>query len=144
MYNDKDLLIAAAPAMTDALGRGQSARGILIVSQQGTDVTAEHAFLQKVLGAAQIDLERDTFLVSLDGAKSPPALYPLIRSRQPQVVLVFGWQPKELGIHIQAPKYQPFQFNDTTFLWADALALLEPDRILKGQLWTALKVLFVV
>ncbi|MBL7774554.1 MAG: hypothetical protein JNK89_01040 [Saprospiraceae bacterium] len=57
--------------------------------------------------------------------------------------MVFGLQPFEIGINIQCPLYQPVEFYGATFLFADTLAALEPDKTLKTRLWQALQQLFL-
>jgi hypothetical protein len=143
MYSEKDELIALPDSDWSAALSGQFGRSILVVHQQHKQDGSELAFLQKVIGAAQLDIERDTLLAQWQAGQLPPSLFPLIRLKQPSVVLVFGWSPKDLGIQADFTRYQPVEFAGTTFLWADALHQLEPDRNLKGQLWTALKTLFL-
>ncbi len=63
-------------------------------------------------------------------------------------VLIFGVQTHQLGLGFQLPAYQPIVFQGKTYLWSDALAAIAEERRqggkkMSGQLWQALKTLFI-
>ena len=56
---------------------------------------------------------------------------------------IFRLPPAQLGLRIDAPLYKPVAFYGVTWLFADAVSVLEPDKNKKGLLWAALKQIFL-
>lgn len=139
MFSEKDLLFLVPEPLPGATAEGGFARRVLIISSLGD--AGARAFLEKVLGAVQLNLAQDTLFVALQSG-GQVALTPLLREKQPTQVLVFGLKPDDLGLHVQPVLYQPVNFLQTNLLFADDLATLEPDRDRKTRLWAALKTLF--
>ena len=122
--------------------RGQFAKKIFILARREPNAPGNHAFLAKVLSATEVQLDRDAALVLAD-AGTLLSLLPVMHQKHPEKILVFGFVPEEIGLRVNAPLYKPFLFYQSTWLFADALSELEPDRTLKGHLWTALKQIFL-
>ncbi|MBK8556653.1 MAG: hypothetical protein IPL65_13180 [Lewinellaceae bacterium] len=99
-------------------------------------------FLTKVLAAVQINLEQDTLFVPLKQGETH-GIAAALKAKQPERVLVFGLPPLALQLNLQVPKYQPFDFYNCSWLWADTLAQIEQDKALKTRLWQALQQLFL-
>ena len=81
---------------------------------------------------------------SVDEAVSAAAI---IQKYNPRQVLIFGCDPKNLGIRIQLTDYQPIKFQGIEFLKADSLNRIRTDRENNdkrraGALWVALKEIF--
>jgi hypothetical protein len=121
---------------------GQFAKKIFVLVLKETNIPGNRAFLAKVLSAAGIELAQDTALVLADAGEIL-SLLPILHQKQAEKVLVFGFTPESIGLRLNATFYKPFIFYQATWLFADALSVLEPDRTLKGQLWTALKQIFL-
>lgn len=122
-----------------SLVRGQFAKRILILCTAEAERPDMQAFLTKVMGAAQVDLAQDTLWAALPATNTSWALTPLLKAKQPATVLVFGLTPAQLGWTMDVDHYQPTEVRGVSFLWAEALSTLEPDRNRKLQLWQVLK-----
>lgn len=131
-YPDQSLLSGA---------KGDFAKRVLVLTTAEGNNPLLHAFLEKVLGAVGLDLQKDTLRVDIDPTQIPASAIGLLKAKRPEHVIVFGLTPKQLGFNIQVPFYQPFEWQQSVFLWAEALDVLEPDRTKKTQLWQALKLL---
>ena len=143
MYSPNDLLFLAPSRSVFETVTGEFARQILIISLVDPPAAANNRiFLTKVLSAAQLNLEQDTLFVELP-AGQPVGLLMDLRQRKPEFVLVFGVPAAQLGLNMTIVPYQPFVFQQMTFLFADALPTLALDKEKKGQLWTALKTVFL-
>lgn len=121
---------------------GGFARRVLVVAAQEVREPVYREFLLKILAAAQLHLEKDLLLAVLPDAE-PVALLPALREKHPEHVLVFGFAPAQLGLHLETVLYRPFAFYGTSLLFSESLAVLEPDKIKKSQLWRALQTMFL-
>jgi hypothetical protein len=142
MFSPKELIFATPAQLPNEIAKGGFAKGIWVLALAEAQQTGNTDFLKKVLGAAQLDLERDTLFAEIP-ENEPIDMAACLRIKPAAQVLVFGIPPKQLGLHLQAPAFQPFAFYGTTWLFADALSVLEPDKTKKGMLWTALKTMFI-
>jgi hypothetical protein len=142
MFSDDDLLFVAPEQALSELVKGNFARRVLVLQLEGARPLEERDFLLKILAAAQVNLDHDTHLAMIPAGKAL-AVTPYLKEKEPAIVLVFGLPPAQIGLQIPAPSYEPFTFYGCTWLFADSLATLEPDKQRKGQLWKALQVLFL-
>lgn len=142
MFSTNDLLFPVPEPGAQPAGAGGFARRVLVVRSSDAGSVAAEPFLSKILAAANLNLAQDTLLIDCP-EPGGLRLLPVLKSRQPTHVLVFGATPELLGLRLQAPLYQAFYFYNTTFLFADKLSLLEPDKNRKGQLWRALQGIFL-
>ena len=138
---DELLFLVPERSFTD-IGEGGFARRIAVVILEESPVRDDRDFLTKILAAAQIDLTKDTLLASIP-AGEPIGLNSILKERQAEQILVFGISPAQLGLTIAVRPYQPVYFYGATWLFGDALSVLEPDKTKKGLLWTALKGMFL-
>ncbi len=140
VFSEKDLIFAMPDEARPEEGDGSFAKRILVIHAIGSQ--HELDFLSKVLAAAQLDMSRDTLRFAL-----PPGqifdLRGIANAKSPTHVLVFGVSPDQLGLTLNAPLYEPFEFYGAAYLFAEDLAILEPDRAKKGSLWQALRQLFL-
>ena len=98
-------------------------------------------FLSKILAAVKLDLTED--LLVLEGDSSTNfSFFELQSEQQTDKVIIFGYAPKTLGIHLLMNKYEVSTINDCQFLFADDLEQISNDKQLKGKLWGALKKMF--
>ena len=143
MFSSKELIFATPARLPNEIAQGRFAKGvwILFAAEEGSLDNID--FLKKVLAAAQLDLDGDTFFAEVPEAE-PLDMAAALRIKPATQVLVFGIPPRQLGLHVEAPLFQPFSFYNTTWLFADALSILAPDKTKKGLLWTALKTMFLV
>ncbi len=106
------------------------------------------AFLARILGAAgykdpgtQLHLLEWPVAEDLD-------LTGLVRRLGARKVLLFGYDPARLGLHVQVANYFPLTLGGLTFLLADSLEFIEQtkeggDNRAAGALWTAVKADFM-
>ncbi len=142
MYSPDDLLLLVPDQSVFESAAGGFARQVLLISlEEPAAATNNRIFLTKVLSAVQLNLDQDTLFVELP-AGQPVGLLMDTRRKKPEYVLVFGVPAPQLGLNMAITPYQPFVFQQMTFLFADALPALEMSKEKKGQLWTALKTMF--
>ena len=142
MFSPKELIFVAPSRLPNEIAKGGFAKGIWVLATAESGQPGHTDFLKKVLAAAQLDLERDTLFAEIP-PEEPIDMAACLRIKPAEKVLVFGIPPAQLGLHIDAPAFQPFAFYGVTWLFADALSVLEPDKTKKGLLWTALKSMFL-
>ena len=124
------------------MGSGGFARRIAVFASLEPTGTMHTAYLDKILQAAKVQLEQDTFFVGLPLEACVPVA-PFLKIKQPETVLVFGLRPNNLCLAFHPPLYQPLDFYGRTWLWSDALGAIENDKDKKMKLWTALQLLFL-
>lgn len=139
-----DELIFLAPERTasDFSEGGFARRTWVLILDEPFIAGANKAFLAKVLAAANLNLEKDTLFAQIP-ASEPVNFSTDLKRKQPEHVVIFGLPPSQLGLTIETSLYQPVIFYGVTWLFADALSVLEPDKNRKGQLWSALKQMFL-
>ncbi|MCC6410716.1 MAG: hypothetical protein IT270_03600 [Saprospiraceae bacterium] len=142
MYSPADLLFPMPEENVMAIARGGFARQVLALVCQEEHFAEGNMFLEKVLTAAGLNLEQDVALASVEPG-SAVSLFPFPQHKRPQVVLVFGIEPKDLGLRLESALYVPTDFYGTVFLFAHKLSELQPDTGKKGQLWRALQQIFL-
>lgn len=142
MFSPDELIFLVPDTALPTHTEGGFARRILVVIAAEPEAPDTRPFLTKILAAANLHLQQDALLAEIpEGA--PVALLSILKAKQPTHVLVFGLQPEALGLALQTSLYQPFHFYNTSFLFAEKLSLLEPDKTRKGQLWRALQAMFL-
>ena len=142
MFVTDELVFIAPERGVESFAEGQYTRQILVLVLHEPASAGNRDFLAKIFAAAQLDLTRDSLFAQVP-PHEPLSLPPFIREKRPAQVLVFGLPPTQLGLTLQVRPYQAVEFYGTTWLFADALSALEPDKTKKGLLWTALKALFL-
>ncbi len=104
------------------------------------------AFLGNILQAVNVDLENETTSIVI----TPGSLHSCTSTAKPfapQYILLFGQDPRQMGLYFALPPYQPVEHRGCTFLWADSLADIFEERRKGGKkkaglLWGALKEAF--
>jgi hypothetical protein len=122
---------------------GGNAKNILVVVAEEKESflpDSELTFLTSILTACKLNLA-DIALVNFEKVeqKDYKALVQYFNSR---VVLLFNVSPLQFGLPINFPHFQIQEFNKCTYLFAPELRLVESDKQLKKELWTALKNIF--
>lgn len=142
MLFNQELIYIAAEKTALSNAEGSFARKVAVLALQEPNSAANREFLTKVLSAANLNLAQDTLLAEIP-AQEPVSIAPDLQQRKPGQVLVFGISPAQLGLSIQISLYQPTAFYGATWLFADALSTLEPDKNRKSQLWNGIKTMFL-
>ena len=142
MYSEKDLLFSIPEQSILIKASGGFARRVFVATLSEDSEPGTIDFLEKILTAAGLKLEKDTLFVQLSETETSSIL-PVLKDKQAESVLVFGISPKQLGIQAQIPLYQNTPFYGANFLWADKLSALQSDKALKAKLWQALQLMFL-
>jgi hypothetical protein len=100
--------------------------------------------LTKMLAAVGLSLA-DAAIVNL--AHHPVRLDVLFEKLPAEVAIFFGTEPVELGLPMRFPQFQVQRWNHCTYLYVPPLQQLlgndEATRVLKTNLWVALKKIFI-
>lgn len=142
MYSPEDLLFIAPDRDPVEFSTGAYARKIWLVVLEEPLFPGNKDFLVKILAAAQVNPEKDTLWTSVP-VNISVGLTPTMKLKQPEHILVFGLTPQMLGLQVDIPLYKPTDFYGATWLFSEALSVLEPDKSRKGLLWKALQQLFL-
>jgi hypothetical protein len=98
------------------------------------------SFLTKLLAACNLNLA-DVAILNFHNYNSSE-FDKLINYFNPKVVLLFDIEPGEFGMPMIFPQFQVQGHKDSVFVSSPSLEVIEPDKILKGKLWTCLKKIF--
>ena len=132
-------------AQTGVKALGGNAKNILIVVKNDSkDILpgAEQAFLLSILTACKLGLE-DVALINWQtidelGYKD------LLHQFESRFVLLFDVTPVQFGLPMDFPHFQIQAFDSRQYLFAPALHAIQEHKGTKGELWTALKKLFLL
>jgi len=142
MLLNNELLFLAADKTALANAKGGFARQVAVLVLEEPNAALARDFLTKVLLAANLNMAQDTLMAEIP-LNTDVLIAPDLREKQPKHVLVFGISPAQLGLWFEAPLYQPMSFYGSTWLFADKISVLEPDKAKKTQLWSAIKQIFL-
>ena len=142
MFSERDLLFHVPQQSILDLARGGFARQVWVLAAESAGQAEALDFLTKILAAARLNLEKDTLFVRVPG-NTQVSILPAIKEKHGEFILVFGLSPSDIGLKADIPMYYPLHFYGSTFLFADALSSLEPDKTLKSKLWLALQQMFL-
>lgn len=143
MFTPNDTLYQAPDADLLPMLQGGFARRVLLLLVQEEESAPARAFLEKILGAVQLNLERDTLWAEIS-ENSPVDVPAVVRKKQPDAVLVFGLSPQVCGLQADFSAYHPTHFYQTVFLFADRLSFIEREKDAKAKLWLALRQIFSI
>ena len=142
MFFQNDQLFLAPEENILKRAKGNFAKQIFVFVLSEPEHPGNAGFLKKILAAAGLDLDTDALLVEVSSSDRVSFL-PAVKDKHAGHILVFGLSPKQLGLHAEIPAFLPYPFYGATFLFADKLSVLEPDKTLKAKLWQALRQLFL-
>lgn len=142
MFSERDLIFRVPQQSILDFARGGFARQVWVLSAATAGQAEALDFLTKILAAARLNLGQDTLFVQVpDHAQI--SILPALKEKHGEFILVFGLSPSDIGLTADIPMYSPLPFYGSTFLFADALSRLEPDKALKSRLWQALQQMFL-
>ena len=98
------------------------------------------SFLTKLLAACNLSVA-DVAILNFQ-QYGPADFDKVINHFTPKVVLLFDITPAGFGMPMNFPEFQVQAYKDTVFLSSPSLEIIEPDKNLKGKLWTCLKKIF--
>lgn len=126
---------------------GNNARHILAVIEHQENDEELTDFLGKILSAAKINLGQDALLLKVTKGENI-SFSNLSQSMPARHVLLFGAEPRQLGLHFALPLNQPVKVGGACFLLAHPLGALFEEREAESRpaaaaLWKNLKQLFL-
>jgi hypothetical protein len=122
--------------------KGNNHQKTLIVLGLNSQSPANEQFLAKIIAAVQYNLIEDTLIYTFH-PQSPIPFASICQNYAIKKVIFFDITLKDLGIHLQFPKYRVVNWNNLQILDIDSLSKIEQNKALKGELWNALKVMFL-
>lgn len=109
---------------------------VLVLSKPATD--EEQALLHKILQAIHLDIDQQGALLM----QPDPVAYKFLMQYCPscKILLLFGFQPADLGLHLRIPPYKLVTFQDTQLLFSGTLSKIATNaRGEKMALWQQLQ-----
>ena len=114
----------------------------LIVMYATENEESNLSFLSKILSAVKLDLSKDVSLIKAT-PKDRLSFISLKTNSTIEKVILFGIQPKHLGINIDLKAYTPTAFQDCVFLLTHDLGAIESDTNKKKALWSCLQEIYL-
>lgn len=123
------------------LGSNQKHITILVNADDATFLSDKSfIFLTGVLTACRLNVA-DVAIINIHQSNNIHYLS-LNAVTRPQIALLFGISPQEIGLPLHFPHFQVQPFNNTTYVCAPPLDNIEADKPLKAKLWASLKSVF--
>lgn len=122
--------------------KGKNEKGLLLVAKE-EDFSAENLqFLTKIIAAVKYELEIDTLRLNIPKDQNY-GINELLKQEQTKHIIVFGVNPKDLGLSIETIIYQPISINKKTILITHPLEKIKQSQELKKALWASLQQIFL-
>jgi len=120
---------------------GKNEKKLLIVCLSSDKKVEATTFLQKILGALHLDIQKDVLLLEIT-PREQFSFIELCRNADIETAIFFGVKPHRAGLNLNARPYHLLRFAGKTFLFADDLQKLQANLPLKKALWQGLQELF--
>ena len=98
------------------------------------------SFLAKLLAACNLSLSDVAILNFQDHQSSQ--FNEILNYFNPKSVLLFGIKSSDFGMPMNFPDFQVQAYKNVVYVSTPALESIEPDKDLKGKLWTSLKKIY--
>lgn len=141
-----DFDIIRQPATPELTASTKGSSDLLVVFVEGEE---RRTFLGSILKAAGFAaFEKEVSLLGVRDASTAMDLSTLLlRESKISRVMVFGIEPKQLGIHFQLAPYVPITVNGHAYLLCDDLATIMTEKAAgkpqkAAALWRAVKIAF--
>lgn len=121
---------------------GGNAKKLLVVVKRSDFSEENKAFLSKVLSAVKFDINSDCRVLILP-EKGDYGIGNLLNTEQCTSILLFGINPKHIGLSIETFLYAPFKIASFSFLLGQSLEKIKNSTENKKSLWSALQKLFL-
>lgn len=113
----------------------------LVLANSAT--TADLELLQKIMQAVGKDLKKEVLLLNIDTTEANPLFNQLMaKYENNRTLLIFGFLPPQLGLHLQVKPYQTINWQGWTILFAHSLTQITENTHYKKLLWVQLQQLF--
>ena len=98
------------------------------------------SFLTKLLAACNLNIA-DVAILNFQHQEQSQ-FNEIINFFKPKSVLLFDTKPADFGLPMNFPDFQVQAYKDTVFVSSPSLETIEPNKDLKGKLWTCLKKIY--
>lgn len=122
---------------------GENKKKTLVVVLYPDDVhlpDKQLSFLMKLLAACSLTIA-DVAILNRHGHQ-PSQFNRILTYFQPKAVLLFNTNPADFGLPMNFPDFQVQAYKDVLFVSSPSLETIEPDKNLKGKLWSCLKKIY--
>ncbi len=121
---------------------GKNEKKLLVVIRTSDFSDKNKELISKILGAVHYKLEKDAIQLHIPADKSFGINHLLVKNIVDDVV-IFGVNPKEIGLSIEPILYQPIQIGTKRLLIAHSLEQISKNQDYKKALWNALQQIFL-
>jgi len=112
-------------------------RSIVVLLKDANSVDLD--LLSKIFQAVGKNIEEEVCVINTTITIPYKELTELFELKK---VLVFGFTPKEVGLHLNVTIYQTLLFQKVQFLFSDTLEIIASNLSKKKQLWGQLQAMF--
>lgn len=124
-------------------GHGEKKICIVFLVKDMADRDHKITFLEKIIAALKLDIDKDTTVLWLQQGKEPfPKLVDLKAKHTISKAIFFGLKHQDMGIHSTCHPYIAFPLAGMRILFADDLSAIESDPNKKKLLWNELQRMF--
>lgn len=139
-FFDFDLYGVPDVDMQRVAGNREARVGVIATAMLGD---AERTMLDKMLQAIKLGGLADVAMLEV-GADERASMSEILHLfNKTSYWLVFGRGARSLGWQFDVGLYQRINWQGHTFVFADALVVLQSDTVKKKQLWTVLQSIFL-
>ena len=121
---------------------GKNEKKLLIVLQN-EDISEENkSFLEKILSAVKYNLDNDAQRLTIQKNEAI-GINEILKKNEANDIVIFGINPKKLGLSFETILYKPSIISKKTFLVCHSLEQIKKSQDLKKALWIALQGVFL-
>ena len=113
---------------------------VILVLNEEDDVPETHAFLEKVMKAAN----RDQSAYELMFCSGDEALGELFQMEELQFLIFFGIRPSNFDLQFHPKAYCPYEIAGKKIVFSGGIAWMKDRAEDKKKLWDAMKKIFVL
>jgi len=133
-YFDFDLF--EIPTVKELAISGNNCATLAIITSKA-DFNNHKELLSKILGAIDLDLEKDVCQILLENAE--PILISNLLPKEIQYLLVFGLNPSQIGFNASFKAYHLYSSETYKILLSHSLTKLSENQNFKKSLWASLR-----
>lgn len=122
---------------------GVGKKKMMLIARQDDLEQGGMELLSNIMQAIKYTIAEDCYLAALPTGDDTYAIGGLMRSLSIKDVIIFGVNPKHLGMNIHARLYQVQKFENYTFLLSHKVTEMSGNRGFKLSLWQCLQALYL-
>lgn len=119
--------------------QGKGAKGLLLIARESDLADGGKEKLEAIIKAIKMDIEQDAYLYVYPDEKDTKVLGPFLRKNKISDLLLFGINPKDLSLTIQAKLYTTFHFENLSLIISHKIHEMNANRSYKLALWNCLQ-----